>query len=146
MSVQALESALIARLQSGLSGQVQRIYSAAEIAQVQEQAQLSPAVSVLYDGMRPITDLANGSIQQIAFRFLVVAIARNATQTQVSAGARADGSGLLDAILESLLGFRPAAGCSGLELQQAPPAIFTQAGFAYYPLAFETRRTYRGKP
>lgn len=147
MTIKAVENAMVARLQSKLGAQVGRVYTAAEVAQVEERSQVTPSVAVLYNGMTPTQELGGGAVQEVAFQFLAVVTVRNARGAGTQEGARDDAAELVDAVLEALLGFRPLPGtCGPLKLEQAPGAGFTDAGFAYYPLAFEIRRSYRGTP
>lgn len=144
MTVAAIETAIVDRLRTRLGAAVEYVYTAAEVAQVEEHSQLVPSVAVLYNGLTPTQEQANGAIQEVAFQFLAVVAVRNAAGSALHEGARADGSALVDGVMEALLGFRPITNGGALKLDQSPPAAFSDAGFAYYPVAFEIRRTYRG--
>jgi hypothetical protein len=146
MTIKALESAIVARLQARLGANVRHVYTAAEVAQVEERSQVVPSVAVIYNGMTPTQEVGHGMVQEVALQFLAVVTTRNARQSGTQDGAREDAAELVDAVLEALLGFRPLPNCGPLKLEQAPGAGFTDAGFAYYPLAFEIRRSYRGTP
>jgi phage gp37-like protein len=141
--IATLEAAIVDRLVAECGDLVDRVYTAAEASQVDEQLQLSPSLTVIYNGYTTAGDIAGGVVQGVAFEFLVIIAIRNAQATNRSAGAREDASPILDAVIEALLNWRPVDGVSILRLQDAPGATFSDAGFAYYPLAFKITRTYR---
>ena len=142
MSIATIESALVTRLNSRMGGVVERIYTAAELAQVPEQSQLTPALAVVYEGYTPADDI-NHVVQQVRFRFSVVVMTRSASNTDTQVGARTDASPLVDQVIEALLGYRfSQPGYSTPRLVDAPGAGFSP-GFAYYPIGFDIARTYR---
>lgn len=149
MTVHAIENAMVTRLTAKLITEpqaplVRNVYTAAEVAQTEERLQLSPSVTVIYNGYRTQEQLGQGAIQHVIFSYLVITAVRNAKAAGTSLGVREDAAPILDATLEALLGFRPVTGCTPLRLADAPGAGFSDAGFGYYPLAFEISRTYRG--
>lgn len=149
MTVHAIEEKMVERLTLKLITEqspalVRNVYTAAEVAQTEERLQLSPSVTVIYNGYRTQENLGQGVVQHVIFSFLVVVAVRNAKAAATSLGVREDAAPILDAAMEALLGFRPVTGCTPLKLADAPGAGFSDAGFGYYPLAFEISRTYRG--
>ena len=138
-----IEAAIVERLAEQCGDLVDRVYTAAEASQVDEQLQLCPNLTVVYNGYTTAGDIAGGVVQGVAFEFLVIIAIRNAQGTNRSTGAREDASPILDAVIEALLNWRPVDGGSILRLQDAPGATFSDAGFAYYPLALKVTRTYR---
>lgn len=147
MSFTAVESAIVERLKDKLGDLVLKVYSAAELAQVEEESQKTPAVMVAFDGYAPVTPNggSQGKIQLVEKAWLVVPHVRSARDTRTHQGARDEASPIIDAVLQALIGWRPPIdGEMPLALAGAPGAAFTDAGFAYYPLAFTNRRTYRG--
>lgn len=142
MSIVAIQTAIAARLQDRVN--VKRIYTAAEIAQTEEQSQLTPNLALMYNGYRTGEQLGLGQIQELTFEFLVIVTVRNAYNTATHDGARDEASPLIDAVMAALLGYRPVQGMGTLRLADAPAAAFSEAGFGYYPVAFEISRTYRG--
>lgn len=146
MTISAIESAIVTRLQDKCGDLVDRVYTAAEVAQLEEQLQLTPSITVMYNGYRPATDIAGGVIQGVTFSFLVVVAVKNAAGSHRSTGVRGDASGIVDAVIEALVNFRAYEGAGSiLRLADAPGASFSDIGFAYYPLQFDITRTYRGK-
>lgn len=160
MTIETVQDAIVARLVARFmplpstpnapENKVRKVYTAAELSQVEEQSQVCPHWCVVYNGYEPVDSemvaASQGAIQQVRFNWLVVLGIRNAKGTATHQGAREDAAPLLDEALAALMGFRPATGYSPLVLEPAPGAGFTDKGFAYYPLAFTTGRTYRGTP
>lgn len=147
MSFDAVESAIVTRLTDQLGALVRKVYTAAELSQIEEESQVSPSCAVIYNGYVPVSH-ANGSlgkVQSLDKTWLVAVSVRNASGTRTQKGARADASPIIDGVLSALLGWRPPiTGEMPLTLAEAPGAAFTDAGFAYYPIAFTNRRTFRG--
>lgn len=158
MSVTAIEAALVARLEALLkvapvagqaapAGKVLHVYAQADYTTVTEQAMVTPSLAVIYTGYTPGASLpGNHGVQQVGFGWLVVVNVRNARDAASGQGVRDDASPIFDAVLEALLGFRPTPKHSPLQLEPAPGAALTDAGFGYYPLQFTTTATYRGTP
>lgn len=146
MSISQIEAAIVGRLKTQCGDLVDRVYTAAEIAQVEEQLQLSPSITVMYNGLRPSSDIAGGVVQAVTFSWLVVVAVKNAVNSNRSVGARSDASPIVDAVIEALINFRAYENAGSiLRLADAPTPSFSDVGFAYYPIAFEITRTYRGK-
>lgn len=152
MSVQAIEAALVERLQERLqeAGHVLHVYSAGEYAQVEEQSQVHPAAAVIYNGYEVGDEVGQGIQQAVEFEFLVVLVTRSAADFAHGGGARDDVSPIFDALLAAVLGWRPPITGPGFpspfRLAPAPGAAVSEQGFAYWPVAFTIRRTYRGTP
>jgi hypothetical protein len=147
MSFDAVELAIVDRITERLGALVRKVYTAAELSQVEEESQLTPSCSVVYNGYGPIssTNGSLGKVQSIDKAWLVVVSVRHATATRTQAGARASAAPIVDGVLQAMLGWRPPIeGEMPFQLAEAPGAAFTDAGFAYYPIAFTNRRTYRG--
>jgi hypothetical protein len=143
-----VENAIAARLTEKLGALVKYVYTAAELAEVEEESQKTPAVLVSYNGYQPIVPNggSQGKIQLMEKSWLVVPHVRSARETRTQQGARDEASPIISVVLEALCGWRPLVdGEMPLLLASAPGAAFTDAGFAYYPIAFTNRRTIRGK-
>lgn len=152
MSVQAIAEALEARLIDKLkdAGLVSYVYSAGEFAQVEEDSQLTPAAAVIYNGYEVGDEVGNGVQQAVTLQFLVVLVTRSATGFARGSGAAEDVSPIFDALLAAVIGWRPpledGVFPSPFKLAAAPGAAVSSQGFAYWPVAFNIRRTYRGTP
>lgn len=150
MSVQAIEAALVARLGAKLkaAGHVAYVYSAGEYATVEEGSQLTPAAAVIYNGYEVGDEVGQGIQQAVDLQFLVVLVTRSAVDFANGGGAADDVSPIFDALLAAVMGWRPTLPDgvfpSPFRLAAAPGATVSQQGFAYWPVAFTIRRTYRG--
>lgn len=142
-----MEEAIAERLTEKLGSLVKYVYTAAELAQVEEESQKTPACLVSFNGYAPVTPQggAQGKIQLVEKSWLVVVHARSARGTRTQQGAKDECSAIIEGVMAALLGWRPPIeGEMPLALSAAPGAAFTDAGFAYYPIVFTNRRTYRG--
>lgn len=152
MSVQAIESALVARLEKKLrdAGHVLHVYTAGEYALTEERSQLTPAAAVIYNGYTPGDEVGQGVQQAVNLEFLVVLITRSTVDFAQGGGAADDVSPIFDALLPAVIGWRPpiegAGFSSPFRLAPAPGAAVSEQGFAYWPTAFTIRRNYRGTP
>lgn len=158
MSVAAISRAIQARLQkmliddpkaAGILPLAEAIYSAREYEAIQENNMLCPSVAVIYSGYTPIQTPGQttntSSIQQVGMQFMIVLNVSSAADTATADGVQDEVSPLFDAAMEALLGFRPTPKFLPMKLDPAPGAALSSAGFGYYPLAFTTAATYRGK-
>lgn len=149
MSWTPLEDALVARLQDRLGAMAKRYLTTAEYADVEEESQATPVVAVVYQGYAPVStpgQVYAAKVQQIEQSFYVVVAVRNARNTRNREGAREASAPIVKAVMNALIGWRPPGlpEEGPLQLAPAPGAAFTDAGFAYYPIAFTNRRTERG--
>lgn len=150
MSVQAIEAALVARLEAKLkaAGHVAYVYTAGEFALAQEESQLTPAAAVIYNGYDVGDEVGNGIAQVVELQFLVVLVTRSAVNFAHGGGAADDVSPVFDALLSAVIGWRPkllgSVFPSPFKLAPSPGAQVSQQGFAYWPVAFTIRRHYRG--
>lgn len=149
MSITAVEAAIVDRLkeriQDGL-GLVEMVYGHSDYADVPEVNMVTPSLAVIYTGYNPGGNVGSGSIQSITLGWTIVVNVSSAQQSDRGDGVRIEASPIIDAVLEQLLGFRPLKNFKPLQLEPAPGAAVSDAGFGYYPLAFSTTATYRGTP
>lgn len=134
----AAEALLIERLHATVSG-VRKIYSAAELAGVEEQAQTTPALHVVYSGDVLDDSAARGRGQVVAQEWLVVTAVRNARDQQGGVAAREDAGPLLTQVIEALSGWSPGPGFDPLRRINAPRPAYRPGGYAYFPLGFSTK-------
>lgn len=139
-----IEDVLVARLATRVPPPA-RVFTAADLDGVNQAAQFTPALHIVFDGYTPTRDTGDGRVQELELRWLVVAAVRNAREARTGGPARADAVALIATALTALLGFRPAPDHSALRLATAPPPGFS-AGYHYLPLAFTCRTTRRGDP
>lgn len=143
-----VEHAIVARLNERLkdTGLVKFVYDTSEYGNVEEESQLVPAAAVIYNGYRAGEQLGNGAVQVVNLEFLVVVVARSSTKAMRATGAKADASVIFDAAIRALSGWKPARGMKSLTLGDAPGAGYSDAGFTYIPIAFNSRITYTPQP
>lgn len=152
MTWSALEQAVVDRLKDRVGTMVKSVYTTAEYADIEEASQVTPSIAVIYQSMAPESTAGGnsatfaGRTQTIRKLFYVVVSMRNALNTKTSAGARDAAAPIVEAVISSLLGWRPAniPEEGPLQMAASPGPAFTDAGFAYYPIAFSNRRVYRG--
>lgn len=147
MSFGAIEATLIARLQAKVP-MARAVLSAADLAGIQEQSQVTPALHVLLLRYRVADSTADGASALIAQTWLVVAAVKNAVSGRragaAAARAREHAGVLLDAVLPALMGWRPPlAGCGPFKLADAPSPTVGE-GYAYYPTAFVVESVFKG--
>lgn len=149
MSWGELEEAMVDRLTEKLGPMIKRVFTTSEYADVEESSQDTPNVAVIYQGYAPVSTpggMYGAKVQQIEKTFYVVVAVRSALNTRTRKGAREASAPIVQAIMDALIGWRSKAlpDEGPLQLAPAPGAAFTDAGFAYYPIAFTNRRTHRG--
>lgn len=133
----ALEPELLARLREQLGMQMPDLHllSAADLAGVTEERQLSPAVHVIYRGYRVLEVNSSRRSSRIEQTWLAVVATRNARAIKSGSEARADAGELAAKVVSALSGWQPPSGAKPLALATGPAAVFS-AGHQYLPLAF----------
>lgn len=127
-----------------LPGSDKRVLSAADMASIEESAQITPCVYVIYAGHTPLKSYANGVIQDIEQRWIVVITTRNARATVDGKAVREDAEPIINAVIEALMGFKPDPSGSALSLSSSEAPVY-RTGFGYFPFSFTRRRTFRGQ-
>lgn len=138
----AIEQAIIARLRERLDAGI-KVLTLADLAEVPDNRQKTPAVFVVYEGFSPAATSANvPHVQQVEQTWSVVVACRNARGAGGSAAAREDVSEIAQEVLQALLGFMAQPGVR-LSLSGAPGPEY-DGGFAYLPIGFSCRSTFKG--
>jgi hypothetical protein len=132
----AAEALIIQRLQSQVPGM--KALSAADLADVAEAKQTTPAFHVLYHGDRLVDAQGRGQAQAVAQRWMIVITVRTARDQGKGGAARNTAGPHLDAALKALSGWEPDQSHGALRRVAAPRPVYSKGGFAYFPLAFET--------
>lgn len=135
----ALEPELVARLREKLAMQVPPVHvlTSAELTDVAEEKQLTPAVHVMYQGYRPLETRSDGSVCRVQQTWLAVVATRNTRNLASGGDARQEAGALAGLVSEALMGFVPASAAKPLMLAAAPSAEYS-GGHQYLPLAFTT--------
>lgn len=127
---------LKATLQAGPGAWARAIGTRTELAAVTEEMQTAPAVYVVYDGFAVLE--ANEFEVTLAHRwFAVIAVASAATLREAAPRNQLAGPYMRD-VLDALHGFLPPECRSPLVPATPPRPYYSEAKFAYYPLAFIT--------
>ena len=127
---------LKARLQSGAAPWAREVASRDALATVAEEMQHCPAVYVVYDGFT-VQD-ADEQRALLAHRFLTILAIANAKQGRDAAPRNQSAGALLPDIIAALHGFTPPECAGGLIPVTAPRPYYSEAKFAYFPLAWQT--------
>lgn len=135
----AAEALIIARLEDRLAADGVKVLAAADLAGVEERKQIVPAVHVLYDGDRLGQSVSRGIQHQVYQRWFAVVAVRNARGQATGAAARSAAGPLITKTIQALAGWAPSSDHQPLVRVSAPRPRFSPGGFAYFPLAFETR-------
>lgn len=115
---------------------IRKVYSSADLAQMEERSQICPAVHVIYWGDRVADQAQGGMLGRVTQTWIVVLVID--LRNKDAAG------GLLADLVKKLSGVHTVLG--PINRTNAPKPSF-RGGFGYYPLAFEiTFRTKGAKP
>ena len=131
------EPLLIDRLTAELGTEAETVGSITDMQEVEEQAQRTPAVYVIFDGYRPGEAIPSGTAQKLIQQWLVVAAVRNVAAVHTGAEVREDAGALIAKIIPALQGHRLSPDHSLLRMASAPSAVHRD-GFSYIPTAWET--------
>ena len=130
----ALEPRLVALLKTALEGRSPAVHvlTAAELADVQEAKQHTPAVHLVYGGYRIDQDI--GSAWRLEHTWYAVTIVRNVAQVKSGAAGRQDAGAIATAVALALADARVEGTAEPLTLI-TPPAPSHSAPFTYLPTA-----------
>lgn len=123
-----------------------RVFTAADAANVEERSQMAPALYVVLDSYAPTQGQQGsyGRVQQIEQQWVVYAVVRNARSHDRAQGVRDDAAALVDLVIGALCGWAPSADFNPFRMMPDSGPIYSDAGFGYFPLRFETRCVVRG--
>lgn len=133
-----LEDEMLRRLKDQLAGlrPAVHVLTAADLADVTEEKQLSPAVHLVYQRYRVVESRMDGRAARIAQVWMPVVCVRNTRTTRTGAAARNEAGALAAQVTQALMGWQPPSAVKPLQLVPAPGAGFSKT-FQYLPLAFE---------
>lgn len=132
------EDGIVARVkgltQQGAGAWCRSVGTRKDLAAVAEEAQLAPAVWVVYDGH--VVVRADEHTATLAHRWFVILTISSAASQNEAAPLNDQAGPRLKQLFEGLFGWLP-PGCSTPLVPSTPPRpFFSPAKFAYYPLAF----------
>lgn len=133
----ALEPLLLARLQAQLADITPKVHvlAAADLGQVTEATQVTPAVHLLYRGYAITESRGDGRAVRLDQTWLAVVATRNVRDLRSGAAGRADAGLIARRVAAALMGFVPGTGGKPVRLTNGPDAG-NSAGYQYLPLAF----------
>lgn len=139
------EPHIVARLKGALAGQQPAVHvlTEADLADVKENAQLVPAVHVIWNGFRVLEANQRGDRARLEHTWLCVAAVRNVASARSGAAARQEAGELIALAGGALAGFQPPNTAGPLRLAPAPRGGSSK-GFMYLPLAFTVETMFRG--
>lgn len=133
-----LQEPLLAHLRQVLASQNPPVHvlAGADLAGVTEQAQLVPAVHLVYQGYRVLESRSDALATRLEQTWLLVVAVRNVHGLKSGSPAREQGGQLAATVAQAVMGWRgPQA--TPLKLVSGPAAGLSN-GFMYVPLAFTT--------
>lgn len=138
------ESLIVQRLEAKVNA---KIYTAAELAELDERKQKTPAVHVINGGFGPTQARGDGVVQEIEHTWWLVVADKNATQSASGTGSkvRSQVGPLIKQTIEAMIGWRPNNEHRAFRMAESPQPAYS-AGYGYFPLAFTTRTQHRGNP
>ncbi len=139
----AAEQLIIDRLRANTTVPERHVLSAADLANVAEATQPTPALHVIFTGYAPTQEKGDGLIQQTEQTWTVIVVVRNVREAATGTPARRDAGGYLAEVLAALQGWKPSAEHTAMKLAPAPAPGYS-SGYGYFPLAFTTRTTSKG--
>ena len=136
-SLTALEPAIVERLRARLpqvgADRVQ-VLTAADLANIAEGSQPSPAVHVVLQSWSVGESRGDGKAVRLVQTWLAVVAVRNLRDGKTGAAARADAGALAATVASSLMGWQPDGAAGPLQLV-TPPGAGYAAGYMYLPIA-----------
>lgn len=136
----AAEAGIVDRLkaatQAGPGAWARAVETRDVLATVAEEMQVTPAIYVVYDGFVVLE--ADEQRALIAHRWLAVVAIGNATQGREAAPRNQESGPYVAAVIAALHGYRPPGSTTALVPATPPRPYYSEAKFAYYPVAFTT--------
>lgn len=138
----AMELPLVQCIQQAMQGisPAVHVLTAAELADVKQSAQTSPAVHVIYGGYRVAEDLATA--WRLEHTWYAVVAVRNVAKVGSGQPARQAAGALVAKVIGALAGASMPGATRTLSLVTPPPAGYI-AGFQYVPSAFIAETIFR---
>lgn len=137
----SIEPLMIQRLKDAAIPGVRAVYSSAEIARVEENMQITPALHVLFHGDNVLEGKGNqaekGKKQKIEQNWMIVVAVNHAAQINPAAEMNQQAGEIISQVLTQLSGWRPSFDHGELYRVNGPGPD-RRAGFAYFPLVFKS--------
>ena len=132
-----LEPEIVQRLQDQLAAlrPAVHVLTAADLTDVTEDKQLTPAVHVVFDRYRPVEARPDGRAVRVEQTWMVVVAVRSTRALKTGDDARGRAGVLAHHVLQALQGWQAPSALKPLQLAAAPKGGFS-AGYQYLPLCF----------
>lgn len=131
----AAESELVALLEDKV-GELRKVYTSVDLAELKQRSQVTPAAHVIYWGDTVPLNAQGGALGHVTQTWMIV--------LAVNLRGRDAAGPLLSQMIKALSGHHSTLG--NLVRKDAPKPTFN-AGFGYYPLAYEIKfRTKGARP
>lgn len=137
-----LEDRIVELLKAAVAGMspAVHVFTSAELEDVREAAQLTPALHVISDGFRPIE--SGHRAARLEHQWYVVAAVRNVSTQRSGTAARREAGPLLAKAMSALLSEHLPGAAKPLELAPAPRGRYTSGHF-YLPSAWTAETVFR---
>lgn len=137
-----LEPHLVALVQAAVAGMSPAVHvlTAADLSDVKESAQRTPAVHLIYGGYSVAEDLRTA--WRLEHTWYAVVAVRSVATPRTGAAARSDAGPLVTRIINALAGASVPGASSSLALTTPPKAGYS-GGFQYIPTAFTVETIFR---
>lgn len=137
-----LEPHLVRLVQQAMLGMTPAVHvlTSADLADVKEGAQKTPAVHLIYGGYRVAEDL--GTAWRLVHKWYAVAVVRNVATQRSGQAARQTAGPLVATVVGALVGTSVPGASRPLTLVSPPPASY-RAGHQYIPSAVEAETIFR---
>jgi len=119
------------------------VHGLPDLEDVAKAGKRTPCVFVAYQGYDVLESTAHGKAARVRTSWAVILAVKNAHQAADGAPVRASANPLLSQILNLLLGWKPSAEFSWLELASGPAPV-VQPGLILLPLVFTTMQVVKG--
>lgn len=138
----ALEPHLEQLLKSAVAGASPAVHvlTAADLGDVKESAQKSPAVHLIYGGYRIAEDV--GTAWRLVHKWFAVVVVRSAATQRTGKAARQAAGPMVAQVVGALIGANPPGATRPVTLV-SPPAASYSGGYQYIPSAFEVETIFR---
>ncbi|TAN12914.1 MAG: hypothetical protein EPN34_03050 [Burkholderiaceae bacterium] len=138
-----LEDAIVALLKAAVADlrPMVSVLTAADLADVKESLQRTPAIHVIGQGFAPQAE-ADPRLLRLTHTWYVVAAVRNVATQKSGHAARRDAGPLLALAMEALLGEKLPGASKPLTAARAPAGQY-QNGFFYLPSAWQAETVFR---
>ena len=138
----ALEPHLEDLLRAAVAGASPAVHvlTTADLGDVKEAAQKTPAVHLIYGGYRVAEDL--GTAWRLEHTWYAVVVVRNVATQRSGQAARQAAGPLVAAVVGALVGASVPGASRPLTLASPPPASY-RAGHQYIPSAFQAETIFR---